>query len=643
MKLVRISLISGIVLILAALTVMAFNGQELKGLADFTQWYAGYDVNAGPNYNVPRLPETKNLELVAHVGGRLSFCAMKDNLAAIANGTELLFYDLTDPASPKKLGSILLLSKIEEFCFDRDGKIIYVADGRGGLRIIDISDPKTPKEIATFGHRGAVQHVFHRNRNIYVASKLDGLQILRYENNKLELLKYDDSMNHENGSAELGNMCASADYLVSSDTYNGLRIMILKDPEFPVIKAHHTKPHVNPDYVALDGNNVMVASSSADKEQEVQFFQPDGYFAKKTATIKIPDMKASGVILKEKRGYVFGDAGLVAIDLTDVNAPKIDRATSWTNKSEVVSCSIEKDKGCLVTKDGKFIVFSLQDKPKILSTIDFPTSILSACVDKESGKLFVGSRSGVYCANVATPANYAKFLDFQKTRYVRANAGKLVIQSDDSLDVYKTEKPDKLSSTKCSRSFIPPVPFGADFLIAEDSGIVSTGAKNIFKDESVDAIAGDGKLLVTAPQGFFGFQLFDDKSKSVQEAILIPSAMHQKVLDLAMDHGFVYYIQGKFLGDNRIYVKEPVQKLDNPPSIEMHGARRLCVSNGLVGAEEIGSISVMKFDGKKIEKIAGLEKTAVPFSLSDLQLCGNLLLISAEDAGLYIYLVRESR
>ncbi len=644
MKIFRLLSIIFIVLILTVLTVLAFNGSELKRLADFTHWYSGYDVNAGPNFNVPRLPPAKNLELVAHIGGQLSACAMRENLCAISNGPELLLYDISDPAKPKKLSSILLLSKIEELSFGWDGKTVFVADGRGGMRIIDVSSPEAPKEIATFGHRGAVQHVQHRHRNIYVASKLDGLQILRYVDNKLELLKYDDSMNHENGSSELGNICANADYLVTSDTYNGLRIMILKDPEFPVLKAKHTKPHVNPDYVALDGNTVMVASSSPqDLEQEVQFFQADGYDAKKTATINIPDMRANGVFLNGKSAYVYGAGGLVALDLTDTASPKIDKAKSWQNNCEILSCSMSGGKACLTTGDGKFTVLSLSDKARVISTTEFPTSVLSACVDKDSGKLFIGSRSGIYSANLATPATYSKFLDFSQTKYLRANAGKVLVQSDESLDVYKTDKPDRLSHTACARTWIPPAPFKSDFLSAGDSGIISTGSQNFFKDEQVDAVAGDGKFLVTAPTGFFGFQIFDENSKSMKDSQFIPSALHQKVLDLAFDHNLIYYIQGKFLGDNKLFVKTPTTNTDEPPSIDLHGARRLCVNNRLIVVEEIGSISVMKWDGKKVEKIAELESTAVPLSISDLQLCGNLLIIPAQDAGLYIYLVRESR
>lgn len=636
-------MISTICLALVAVTTMAYkNSAELKRLATFTQWYTGYDVKAGPTFDVPRLPPTKNLELAGHLGGTLSACALRENIAAFSTGPDLHLYDIGDLKNPKELSKMLLLSKIQEICFGPGGNTIYVADGRGGLRIIDITNPKAPAEIANFGHRGAVQHVLPRGGLVYVASKLDGLQILKQEQNKLKLLNFDDSTNCPNGPCEVGNMCSNQDFLVSSDTVNGLRIMLLKDPEFPVLSGKHTMPHVEPDFVGCDGDTILVASSQPGDKQELLIFELTGCGARQAGSLTIPEMRANGVIVQKHRGYVFGDGGIVALDLSDLSSPKIDKQNSWTSKSQVLSFAVDEDKACVTTQDGQFLVFNLKNKPQIASSIVFPNHVSSACIDKESGELFIGSRSGIFSSRLSNLLQFKKIAESNEARYLRASNGKLAIQSYENLELWKSgSKLEKVSSQPCSRLSFPPVFFKQDCLTGSEIGIVSTSTENLFKDEIVDAIASDGNQLITAPSGFFGLQSFNDQKTSPADAQFVHTAMHQSVLDAAVDHGVIYYIQGKFLGENSLFASSPSVKTDKPLQIELRGARKLCVNNDLIAVEEIGFVSLFEYKGKEIRRVAELQSTAVPLSISDLQLCGNLVLISGQDNGLYVYLVRQ--
>ena len=637
-------MIGTICLALVALTSMMFkNSVELKKLVTFTKWYTGYDVTAEPSFDVPRLPPSKNLEFAGHIGGALSACALHGNLAAFSTGPELHLYDLADSTAPKELGKILLLSKIKEISFSQDGKSIYVADGRGGLRIIDVADPKSPKEIATYGHRAAVEHVLQRGKLIYVASKIDGLRILKQEGNKLSLLKFDDTSNHLNGPCDVGNFCCNPDFLITSDTYNGLRIMLWKDPEFPVNSGKHTMPHVEPDFVGCSDKFVIVASSAAGvKDQEVRIFELTGCGAREASKIQIPNFKANGVAVKDKKAFVYGADGIVVLELSDLGAPKIVEQHSWRSDSPVLSFSIGEDKACATTRDGRFLVFNLKEKLSLSSTIQFPNIILSACVDKRSGQVFIGAQSGIFASTLSNVSNAKKIGESKSIRYLRVDENKLAVKTDDSLEVWKPgSKLEKIKSVPCPSLTTAPVAFQGEFLCGGEDGVVSTGSHNLLKDESVDTIAGDGNKLVTAPSGFFSLQIFSDFKTSPQEAPLVHTAMHQSVLDAVMDHGVIYYIQGKFLGDNSLFVSSPSIKEDEQPKINLKGARRLCVNNGLIAVEEIGFVGLLEYKGKDIKRIAELQTTAVPLSICDLQLCGNLVLISGEDNGLYVYLVRN--
>lgn len=636
-------MIATICLALVALTSMMIkNNAELKRLTTFTKWYSGYEVSAGPTFDVPRIPPTKNLEFAGHLGGTLAACALSENLAAFSTGPELHLLDISDLKNPKELSKILLLSKIQEISFALDGKSIYVADGRGGLRIIDITDSKAPKEIATYGHRGAVQHVLQRGSLVYVASKLDGLQILKQEQNKLSLVKFDDTINHPNGPCEIGNMCSNQDFLVSSDTVNGLRLMLLKDPEFPVVSGKHTMPHVEPDYVGCEGNTVVVASSKPDKEQEFKIFELTGCGAREASTLKVPNFKASGVKVQDKLAFVYGTTGIVTLNLADLGSPKIVEQNFWKSESPVLSLAIENDKACATTQDGQFVILDLKDKPTVVASLLFPSSIVSAHVDKRTGQLFIGAQSGIFVSSLSNLSNCKKCVDLKSIRYVRIDEKGLAVKTDDSLEIWQlAPKTKKITSVSCPRLTSAPVFFQDDFLCGGVGGVVSTGTENLLKDESVDAIASDGKTLLTAPAGFFSLQIFKDKNTSAKDAKMVHTAMHQSVLDLAIDHGFIYYIQGKFMGDNSLFVSSPSIKEGEQPKIALKGARKLCVNNGLIAVEENAFVGLLDYNGKNIKRIAELQSTAVPLSISDLQLCGNLVLISGQDNGLYVYLVRQ--
>lgn len=636
-------MIATICLALLALTSMVWkNSVELKNLVTFTKWYSGFDVTAEPTFDVPRLPPTKNLELAGHLGGRLNACALRDNLAAFSTGPELHLYDLSDLKNPRELGKILLLGKIQEISFSPDGKSIIVADGRGGLRIIDVTDTKNLVEVANFGHRGAVEHALQRGELIYVVSKLDGMHILKRDKSKLSLIKYDDNINHPNGSYEIGNMCHNQDFLVSSDTVNGLRLMLTKDPEFPVLSGKHTMPSVSPDYVACNKNFVLIASSKIEDDQEIQIFELVGCGARQAAAIKIPDFKANGIVLKDNLAYVFGDNGIVALDFAQANAPKIDFKNSWQSTSALLSFSVEGNKACATTQDGRFIVFELTPKPVVLSSMIFPNNVLSASVEKKSGRLFIGAKSGVFVSSLSNVASFQKLVEVKDLKSLRVDEDNLAIRTDESLELWKVgSKIKKTSAVACPRLTSNPVPFLNDFLCGGEDGVISTGTDNLLKDENVDAIAGDGKMLVTAPSGYFGFQIYNDKSTLPKDARFVHAAMHQSILDAAVDKSLICFIQGKFLGDNKLFVVSVSEKKEHLPEMTLRGGRRLCANNGLIALEEIGFVSVFKYDGKEIKRIAEMQSTAVPLSISDMQMCGNLVLIAGEENGLYMYLVRD--
>ena len=55
-----------------------------------------------------------------------------------------------------------------------------MAAGDGGLRVVDVSDPATPREVGYYDTQGWAQEVTLAGDDIYLADDLGGLLILRF-------------------------------------------------------------------------------------------------------------------------------------------------------------------------------------------------------------------------------------------------------------------------------------------------------------------------------------------------------------------------------------------------------------------------------------------------------------------------------
>jgi hypothetical protein len=64
----------------------------------------------------------------------------------------------------------------------KDGNYAYIADGRAGLRILDISDFNSPFEVDAFGAENMAMDVAVSDGYIFLAHGNGGLKILRYNN-----------------------------------------------------------------------------------------------------------------------------------------------------------------------------------------------------------------------------------------------------------------------------------------------------------------------------------------------------------------------------------------------------------------------------------------------------------------------------
>ena len=115
-------------------------------------------AQAAEQSNTPAA-QNPDLELVGHLGGEAGKVVVEGNYAYLAQGIELTILDISDPATPYRLGYYLLPGFIKGL--DVDNGYAYVGWGQcdwwfiytcsGGLKILDISDPVHPFEVSSYG------------------------------------------------------------------------------------------------------------------------------------------------------------------------------------------------------------------------------------------------------------------------------------------------------------------------------------------------------------------------------------------------------------------------------------------------------------------------------------------------------------
>ncbi len=131
----------------------------------------------------------------------------------------LKIIDISDPTCPTKIGQ-----------FDDgggkawniyiSGNYAYVADHNDGLKIISIADPTNPTEIGQFDDGGKTHDIYVSGNYAYLADGFGGLKIIDLSDptNPTKVGKFDDG-----GDAE--HIYVSGNYAYVADAYDGLEII----------------------------------------------------------------------------------------------------------------------------------------------------------------------------------------------------------------------------------------------------------------------------------------------------------------------------------------------------------------------------------------------------------------------------------
>ncbi|MCL5074244.1 MAG: hypothetical protein M1136_01130 [Chloroflexi bacterium] len=106
--------------------------------------------------------------------------AVQGNHAYIGLGPRLVVLDVSDPARPAVVGESAPLPGVVQGVA-MAGNYAYVAAGSSGLRIIDVSNATSPREVGYYVTAGDARGVVLAGDRAYVAN-VDGLRIIDVSN-----------------------------------------------------------------------------------------------------------------------------------------------------------------------------------------------------------------------------------------------------------------------------------------------------------------------------------------------------------------------------------------------------------------------------------------------------------------------------
>jgi hypothetical protein len=123
----------------------------------------------------------QNVEFVGHIGGTTNAVFVEGNYAYIGEGPRLTILDISNPAALTVVGKTMPLPGVVQDVYVFEGSA-YVTTGRGGLRVVDVSNPTSPVEIGFCDTLGYTLDAVVSGSYVYVGTESSGLHVIDITN-----------------------------------------------------------------------------------------------------------------------------------------------------------------------------------------------------------------------------------------------------------------------------------------------------------------------------------------------------------------------------------------------------------------------------------------------------------------------------
>jgi len=231
---------------------------------------------------------------------------IQNNYAFIINSeySELIIYDITVPNNPQKVNTYYFGGYSHSVCVDK--KIAYVANGYNGTQIIDISDPKKPKDC--------IDNVQVVGSILYASSIYNCLKLIDISDpsNPILLSEYRSKTSHTN----YANIKIAKNKVFLIHGYNGLEIVDVSDSTKPTFLGNYTDSFI----MDIEIMNNYVIAEAYEKEPTIIILD----VSNPTNIQKISTLDYDGHYVKEisvagNRAYLLSNEEDMSMSISIVN------------------------------------------------------------------------------------------------------------------------------------------------------------------------------------------------------------------------------------------------------------------------------------------------------------------------------------
>src|SRR5262245_532904 len=155
---------------------------------------------------------------------------LSGHLAYVADDDALLVFDVGDPSHPIMIGS-LYGEERSVVGLAIAGPRLVATDARGGLQVIDVSDPARPRSIARVPLADAADGVVVEGRFAYVAAGYSGLQIVDLQRPDAPIVVASQGL--FGNSAYFSSVAVSDGRAYVADLINGIQVIDVRESVAP--------------------------------------------------------------------------------------------------------------------------------------------------------------------------------------------------------------------------------------------------------------------------------------------------------------------------------------------------------------------------------------------------------------------------
>jgi hypothetical protein len=211
------------------------------------------------------LARGNKLDVLSAIGGFCFGVAANGNYAYIGEGRNFLVLDISQ-STPSKVGCVTLPGTIRGIALlPPSYHYAYVADGEGGLQVVDVSSPTTPKSAGFYYTTNQIwaTAISIFGGRAYVADEIDGLQIFDLSNPTIPAMLSSTNVGGGEAIVVKGSVNGVFGYV---STGGSLCIVDVSNPLSPVLRGQTSIYGGSAESLALSGNYVYAAALNGNLE-----------------------------------------------------------------------------------------------------------------------------------------------------------------------------------------------------------------------------------------------------------------------------------------------------------------------------------------------------------------------------------------